>query len=125
MSRVPLRRRSFEDARAPSLAACPRHAWLVRQRRLTNHLLIAKFLERHDRAVERNRNHVIHRLDEMKLHLLADVGRDLLEIALVIRGENDASDAGARRGEDLVLHAADRKYFAAQSDLAGHGDVAM
>ena len=53
-----------------------------------------------NRAIEGHRDHFVHRLDEMELHLLADVGRDLLEIALVLGGEDDPGDAGAvpRRG---------------------------
>src|SRR5438270_13297557 len=81
--------------------------------------------ERHDSSVEGNADDVVHRLDKMKLHLLANISRDLFEIALVVSGKNDARDSGTRRGENLVLHTADRQHFAAQSDLAGHRHIAM
>src|SRR6266849_4459904 len=71
-----------------------------------------------DRAVEGDAYHLIHRLDQMKLHLVANVGRDLLGIAFVVCGQNHARDTGARSSEDLVLHAADGQDFAAQRDLA-------
>ena len=56
---------------------------------------------------------------------VADLGRDLLEVALVLLREDHLGDAGAGGGEDLVLDAADRQHLAAQRDLAGHGDVAL
>jgi hypothetical protein len=49
--------------------------------------------------------------------------RDVLEIAAVPCRQHDAFDAGALRGDDFFLHAADWKHETTQTDLARHGRV--
>ena len=86
------------DGRGGRLAAdesCNRHCQnsvLVRHRRLDRlDRLRQLFLRRqwNDRAIEGEDHDLVHRLDEVELHLLADVRRDLLEVALVLGGEDD------------------------------------
>ena len=62
-------------------------------------------------------------LTKWKCHLVAHVLRDLLEVLLVLVGQNHLADAGAVGREHLVLDAADRQDPAAQGDLAGHGHI--
>ena len=49
--------------------------------------------------------------------------RDLAQVLAVLLRDQHGVDAGAVRGEQLLLEAADRQHAAAQRDLAGHRDV--
>src|SRR6266516_6400076 len=69
-----------------------------------------------NRAIERQGDHFVHRFDEVELHFLAHVRRDVLEIALVFRRQDDLRQPGPRRGKNLVLHPAHRKDFPPQGD---------
>src|SRR5690606_36971020 len=61
--------------------------------------------------------------DEMELHRLARLLRDVAQVTLVPSGQDDAMDPGAVRGEDLLLHAADLEHLPPQRYFARHGDV--
>src|SRR5579871_2140284 len=61
--------------------------------------------------------------DELETHLLPDIGRQLLQILLVLLRQENGPDAGPVRGQDLLLDAADGQHTASQGDLAGHGDL--
>src|SRR3972149_12314635 len=54
----------------------------------------------------------------------ADVLGHLLQVLLVVLGDDNVLDAGAMSRQDLVLDGADGQDFPPQGDLAGHGDVA-
>ena len=67
--------------------------------------------------------HLVDRLDQHELHLIAQVGGNVVQVGLVARRQQHAPDARAVRAEHLLLDAADRQHPAAQRDLAGHRDV--
>ena len=47
----------------------------------------------------------------------------VVEIGAVALRQHDLGEAGAMRGEHLLLHAADRQHASLQRDLAGHADL--
>lgn len=69
------------------------------------------------RALEHPREHFVDMANEVDLDLLKDLRGHLLEVPLVLRWEHDFQNAGAMRGEHLVLHAVDWKHHAAQRNL--------
>ena len=64
-------------------------------------------------------------LDKDEPQLLTHVLRDLLQVLLVLLGQDHGLDTRPVRGQDLLFHPADRQHFAAQRDLAGHSHVLM
>ena len=59
----------------------------------------------------------------LQLDVGEDLLRDVVEVPDVAMREDDLLDAGAVRGEDLLLHATDRQRVTTQVDLAGDRDV--
>ncbi len=49
--------------------------------------------------------------------------RQIIEVTLVVLREDDVCDTSSLRPEHLLLHPADRKYPAGQSELSGHRHV--
>ena len=49
---------------------------------------------------------------------------DFRQIFLIVLGQNHFEQPGAMSGQQLFFQSADREHFAAQRDLAGHGQVA-
>src|SRR4029079_14176223 len=60
----------------------------------------------------------------LDLDRVEDLLRDVDEVLLVLLGEDEDLDARAVCGEQLLLHASDRKNATAERDLAGHRDLA-
>src|SRR5579884_3053073 len=56
--------------------------------------------------------HLVHVLDEDEPELLADVGRDLVQVLLVVLGEDDRLDPRPVPGDHLLLDPADRQHLA-------------
>src|SRR5207249_500156 len=63
---------------------------------------------RHQRLAQ----HLIDRLDHHELHLLAQIGRDIVKVGLVVRGHEYAPQSGAVGAEYLLLDAPDRQHLA-------------
>ena len=57
------------------------------------------------------------------VHSLDHLGRDFLDVAFIVLGDDDGVDAGALGAEQLFTEAADGQHAAAQGDFAGHGDI--
>ena len=57
------------------------------------------------------------------LRAVADLLRQVLEIRLVVLGQQDLGDPRPQGAEHLLLDAADRQHAAGERDLAGHRDV--
>src|SRR4029079_19289805 len=60
----------------------------------------------------------------LDLDRVEDLLRDVDEVLLVLLGEDEDLDAHAVRGEQLLLHASDRKNATTERDLPGHRDLA-
>src|SRR5829696_3401045 len=73
--------------------------------------------------LERLAQHVVDLLDPQELHVVLERRRELVEVDLVLLGGDDALDAGALRGERLLLEPPDRQHLAGKRDLAGHRRV--
>src|SRR5579864_6419983 len=56
---------------------------------------------------------------EMELHLVAHLGRDVVQVGTVAGGEDDLGQPRSVGGQDLLLDPADRQHAALQGDLAG------
>src|SRR5580765_1766737 len=72
---------------------------------------------------EAGANRVLDAVEEHELELVARFLRHVLEVLLVAPRQHHRLDAGAQRGESLLLDPADRQHQPAQRDLAGHGYV--
>jgi len=70
-------------------------------------------------AWDSRRERIFNSLDEDKSHLRANIVRKLAQIFFILFRQNHAANAGAARGQDLLLHAADRQYKPSQRDLTG------
>src|SRR5260370_2784946 len=68
--------------------------------------------------------HLVHRLDEMELHQVANILWDIRQILLIIVREYDFVNAVPVGGKQLLFQAADGQHLAAQGDFTGHGYVA-
>ncbi len=68
--------------------------------------------------------HLVHRIDEVQLHYVAQVLGYIRQVLLIVSRKDDLEDARPVCCQQLLFQAADRQHFAAQRDLAGHGDVA-
>src|ERR1700678_1241734 len=60
----------------------------------------------------------------MKFHLAAQVFRNLRQVFLIVRREDDLEDTGAMCRQQLLLETADGQHLAPQGDLTGHRDIA-
>ena len=80
-------------------------------------------LGRRRRVAERDRERVVDLRHVPDVELVADLLGDVERVLLVALGQEHDLDAGAVRGEHLLLDAADRQRVAAQVDLAGDRDV--
>src|ERR1700722_2754010 len=74
--------------------------------------------------LERDFQHLVHSLDEMQLHGIAEVFGNLGYVFLVVLGQNHFEKAGAMGGEEFFFQSSDRQNLATQSDFASHGQVA-
>src|SRR5262249_31960414 len=74
-------------------------------------------------AVERNREHLVDRVDRDELELAPGLGRKLVEVGLVLARDHDALQSRALSCEHLLAYTADRQDLAREGDLAGHADV--
>ena len=61
--------------------------------------------------------------DEVEAERVAHVLRDVLEVLLVLLGQDHPLDPGRLGRDHLLLDAADRQDLAAQRDLAGHREI--
>src|SRR5215212_9659449 len=77
-------------------------------RRLGGLVESAVLAERQGRraAVEREAEDLVHGLHQVELEHVTHLGRYLLEVLLVLLGQDDLGDLGAVGGEDLVFDAA-------------------
>ena len=67
---------------------------------------------------------MIHVLDPHEGHLAEHVAGDILQVLLVLLGQDELADALAMRGQDLLAQAAYRQDPTPQRDLAGHAHLA-
>ena len=67
--------------------------------------------------------HGVHRLRRHEAQGRADGLIDLLQILLVLLGDDDGPDAAAFGGHGLLLQPADGQHPSPQRDLAGHGHI--
>ena len=97
------------------------HAYILPFRRLHPalherqlHIPAPRELPLAERGVER----LAHGADEHELHLVADLGGDVvLDVLAVCAGEDDARDACAVSTEDFLLDPANGRDAAAEGDL--------
>src|SRR4029079_13903723 len=75
------------------------------------------------RAAEREGNNFAQLLHQEYFDLVAHLSRQILQVRLVVLGQNDLFDACPHRAEHLLLHASDGKHPATKGDLSGHGGV--
>mmetsp|Transcript_21572 Transcript_21572/g.58011 ORF Transcript_21572/g.58011 Transcript_21572/m.58011 type:complete len:220 (+) Transcript_21572:89-748(+) len=76
-----------------------------------------------ERVLEHEGEHLRHVVRKFKSHLLEHIFRELRQVLLVARGQDDAAQSRAVRGHHLLLDAAHGEDEAAQSDLSSHGRV--
>src|SRR6266851_1555423 len=80
------------------------HLWLDRHRPVEYQVAGLEL-----RAPQRERENFSQIFDEVYVERLANVLRQVVEIALVLQGEYDGTDPRAHCAEHLLLHAADRE----------------
>ena len=61
--------------------------------------------------------------DQFDGHGISNVFWDVLNIAAVVRREQDGGESGPVSGQHLLLHPTDRENPTLQCDFAGHGEV--
>src|SRR5688572_7311502 len=61
----------------------------------------------------------------MKLHLLTNLDRQIVQVSFIALREDDLRQAGSLRRHHLLLEAADREYAPLQRYLTGHADRAL
>ena len=71
---------------------------------------------------ERQRNHLVHVVDEMDAHLFPDLGGKLLQVAGILGRDEHGLAAEPMGGEELLLETADGQHPAPRA--RGHGDPA-
>ena len=59
----------------------------------------------------------------MEGDLLANIGRDVVEVGLVVDGHDDLLDPGPDRAKHLLLHTTDREHPSGKRELTGHRDI--
>ena len=67
---------------------------------------------------------MVHVVDKMQLHRIAEILRDFGYVFFVFLGQNHFEQSSAMSGQKFFFQAADGKNLAAQRDFAGHGDIA-
>src|SRR5207245_5443894 len=67
--------------------------------------------------------HLVHRVDEHKLHRLADLVGGVPQVLLVLERKDHGPRPREGRREDLALQPTDREDPTAERDLPGHCDV--
>ena len=72
---------------------------------------------------QRETEHFAQLLNQMHGQRAPHILGQIVEIRFVLLGENDGRDAGPDRPQDLLLHAADREYPAAQRDFTRHRQI--
>src|SRR5687767_13864568 len=78
---------------------------------------------RRNSPLQSDREHLVHIIDEVYLHLLTDVLWYIREILLIFAGENRLKNSVAVRCQQLLLDSPDRQHLAAQRDLSRHRNV--
>ena len=73
-------------------------------------------------ALERDPQHFVH--DRQNAASCSGCVRNIRKIFLIVPRNDHFIDAMPVSRHKLLLQAADRKHLAAQSDFAGHGDIA-
>src|SRR2546427_4373610 len=73
--------------------------------------------------LESELEHLVHPFHRKNFQPILDVVRDFCQILHVLVRDEDSLDAAPVRSEKLFLQAAYDQHFAAQGDLAGHGEV--
>src|ERR671925_241057 len=76
------------------------------------------------RGLERGGDRLIHALEPNELEVASNVFRNVVEVLAIAGRQHDATNAGERRGDDLLLDPAHRQHQPAQADLAGHRRIA-
>src|SRR4029453_18689212 len=74
-------------------------------------------------AVERGLEDLLHGIHDDELEPLAGLVRQVLEVGLVLAGNDHTLQAGALGRERLLADASNREHLARERDLAGHADV--
>src|SRR5437762_400005 len=74
------------------------------------------------RWLQCEREHLIDRRHDVELHLVAHLGRHIVQIGLVALRDDHFGEAGRVRSEDLLLEAANREHPALQRHFTGHTD---
>src|SRR5262249_41717334 len=89
-------------------------------------IVLSRFRQRQPRRQiwHRRNQHLLDTVGENELHFGAHVVRQFAQILLVLPGQDDAANAGAAGGQNLLFHAADRQHESGQRDFAGHRRVA-
>src|SRR5882762_1089214 len=72
---------------------------------------------------QRNLQHLVHGVDEVQLHLVAQVFRYLRQVFLVVLGQNHLEQSRAMGRQQFLLQSADRQYLATQRNFARHRDI--
>ncbi|OQC02803.1 MAG: hypothetical protein BWX80_03015 [Candidatus Hydrogenedentes bacterium ADurb.Bin101] len=57
------------------------------------------------------------------MHVVAHLGGQVGKVLFIFPGQHDGLNAGAARGQHLLLDAAHRQHLPSQRDLAGHGQA--
>jgi hypothetical protein len=79
--------------------------------------------QRFPRILEPGGNRILDMLQPKEVQLPTRLPRNVIKIEAVPHRQHDAFDAGALRGDEFFLHAADWKHKAAQTYLARQGCV--
>src|SRR5262249_43584715 len=67
---------------------------------------------------------VVHGVDEVKLHLAAQILWILRQVLLIFFRKDRFEDSCAMSREQLLFQSANRKHLSTRSDLTRHGQVA-
>src|SRR5215213_2741392 len=74
-------------------------------------------------APEREGKHFAQLLNQEHFDPVAHFARQILQIRLVLLGQNDRVDPGPNRTQHLLLHPTDREDPAPKRDLTRHGNI--
>src|SRR6266849_5784985 len=77
-----------------------------------------------ERLLQGHGQNLIHGFDKTQLHGIAQILRNLGQVFLIVLRQDHLEQSGAMRGQKFFFQSADRQHFAAQRNLAGHGDIA-
>ena len=76
-------------------------------------------------AHQRMLEHLGQAADRDKMNLLLHLGIHLIQVALVVSGDQHGGDALAEGSHALFLQAADGQHIPVQRDLTGHGQIVV